>query len=497
MSRQRSKELNNDESIIAERLFEANLTDQGNAECLALLHGDKIRYCAEFGGWLLWDDVIWKPNSDHEARKLIVDTARQRRWAAALYDNRSKQDATLIHKQVNWALMSERRSIINNTLLAAADLPEFYTTISQYDANKYLLGLQNGVLNLKNGRFRQARQEDYLTMQAGVEYLEEATAVRWNRFLKEVFNDDKDLIRWIQKAVGYSLTGSTSEQILFMLLGKGANGKSVFLRVLKDLLGDYAATASFDTFDAKRRGDQTNDLARLRGKRLVTIIEAEEDRYLAEAKVKAVTGEDAITARFLHKEYFEFEPQFKIWLAMNHKPRIRGTDDGIWRRIRLIPFTRKFEGDSLDKDLHAKLRAEMPGILQWALEGLRMYNEEGLRDDVPAAIQKSTDEYRRESDVIGQWIDETISETPGAEITAKTLYDNYRDWMSERGLIPKSQPELGKELANRGFNAKRKNTGMVYTDIRLTEGARKGWSENVESLEEHRKKPRALRAVSR
>ncbi len=274
------------------------------------------------------------------------------------------------------------------------------------------------------------------------------------------------MIAFVQRAVGYSLTGDTREQALFLGYGHGANGKSVFLEVLTALLGEYAANASFDTFDAGRRNESTNDLAALKGKRFVTVIESDEDRRLAEARVKAVTGQDLITCRFLYCEPFSYRPQFKLWMAMNHKPVISGTDNGIWRRIKLIPFTQTFEGRA-DKTLATKLRAELPGILNWALEGLRAWQRDGL--GTAAAVDSATKEYRRESDLVTQWLDECTEQDPSATLTTGTAIDSYTAWCKRNGYRAPTARGLGRRLVELGYEAGRTNSRRFYVGLRLVE----------------------------
>jgi putative DNA primase/helicase len=343
-------------------------------------------------------------------------------------------------------------------------IEQFATTIDRYDANTLLATTTNGTLNLQDGTFRQSHPDDYLTMQFSTEFVPDAKASRWEQFLQEVFNKDEELIEYIQRAVGYSLTGETKEQCIFLCYGNGANGKSVFLEVVRSLLGDYAGTASFDTFDADSRDHAGYGLAALKGKRYVTIIETNDDKFFDEAKVKAVTGQDPITCRHPFGRYFTYVPQYKIWLAMNHKPIIRGTDNGIWRRIQLIPFTQSFK-DREDKNLILKLRAELPGILNWALEGLRKWQEKGL--GLPQAVKNATEEYRCESDSLGQWIDERTKQNPLGQLRAGEAYKDYYAWTLERGEKPYGLKNWSRSLVERGYKSSRNSKGNHYFGLEL------------------------------
>ena len=301
-------------------------------------------------------------------------------------------------------------------------------------------------------------------MQLGAAYNPDATCERWLQFLDEVFNSDAELIGYIQRAVGYSLTGDTREQKLFLLHGGGNNGKSVFLDVLSALLGDYAGNASFETFDANKRSEATNDLAALRGKRFVTVIETEDGKRLAEARVKSVTGQDPITCRFLHHEFFTYRPTYKIWLAMNHLPAIRGTDKGIWRRIQLIPFNQDFSG-SEDKTLATTLHSELDGILQWALEGLRQWWQRGL--DTPSIVTQATAKYRTESDQVGRWISDAMVQVSNVSATVAQAYQNYKAWCETNGETQMSQSKLSRVLIEKGVNQSIIRNQRTWNDLAI------------------------------
>lgn len=440
-------------------LQRAALSDAGNAECMVALYGDVIRYDHTREKWLVWDGVRWSVDDEGIAQRAAVAMTRLRqRLATELEDLETRRRLTL------WGLNSESLQRVNAALKMAQFYEPFSTTINRYDNDPLLATTTNGTLELRGGNFRQSNPYDCLTMQLGCEFASDAKAPRWEQFLDEVFGGDEELIEYIQRAVGYSLTGDTSEQVVFLCYGSGANGKSVFLEVVRQLLGDYAGAASFDTFDAGNRNSASNDLAALKGKRLVTVIETEEDRRLAEAKVKMVTGQDEITCRFLFKEFFTYRPQFKLWMAMNHRPVIRGTDRGIWRRIRLIPFTQSFEGRE-DRGLIGKLTNELPGILNWALEGLRKWQESGLA--VPKAVKEATEEYRRESDSIGQWIDERTMPAPVGKLRSSEAYRDYSEWALERGERPFNQKNWGQTLIEKGHSRDKDRYGMFYMGLAL------------------------------
>jgi putative DNA primase/helicase len=328
----------------------------------------------------------------------------------------------------------------------------------EFDANRSLLNVKNGVINLETGEFCPHRPEDLCSMQSPVTYNPGAVAERWERFLGEIFLGDQELIAFIKRAVGYSISGWTSEQVFLILHGDGSNGKSELLSVLALLLGSYLRNANVDTFmDDKPQGGHNEDIARLRGARLVTTSETEKTRRLAESLVKRLTGEDKITASYKHERTFEFTPRFKVWLAANHKPNVSGTDYGLWRRILLVPFHAKFLkpgvelGDKqfrIDPNLKADLAKELSGILNWAIAGYQEWRRDGLNP--PAVVRAASEEYREESDRIGAFLKEEMIEAYIPATLAAT-YEAYRKWCEDGGMKPMSKRGLSSDLRARGI----------------------------------------------
>jgi putative DNA primase/helicase len=437
-------------------------SDYGNAQGLRILYGDEIRYCPEEKDWRVFDGVIWRMNQGHLAWQKTVESIHERMRRLAARDHQDKELKRFLQK-------AENSGSVRATLTMAANTPSLVRSATDYDHDPEMLGVQNGIIDLRTGEFRSSRYDDWLTMRAGCDFVVEAECPKWDRFLQQIFADSEELIKHVQKAVGYCLTGLTNEQVFFLCRGNGANGKSTLLEIVKAMLGDYAATAPLDTFDARRKSEQTNDLARLMGRRFVTIVESEQDRYLAEAKIKSASGEEKITCRYLHKEFFEYLPQFKIWMAMNHLPGVRGTDNGIWRRMRIIPFNKSFNEKEQNKYLRKELLEEMPGILNWAVKGLKMWREEGL--GAPAVVAEATGEYRVESDLMGQWINECLDKTGDDDdsFRAGDGYKNYKKWMEEMGQKAKGVKEWGIEMRERGFERKEDNRGRKYIGISLRE----------------------------
>ena len=338
-------------------------TDMANAERFARLYVDTVFHTPECG-WLIYDGKRWCIDEQHQVMRLAKRTARK--IFTELEHAQNAQEKVLF----NWARQSQSKHRLNAMLVLAQSEPGIPARLTEFDSEPLLLNCKNGVLNLATGKLLphdQACKHSKISM---INYDPAAQCPQWLVFLCRVMGNDDEMINFLQRAVGYTLTGDTGEQCLFFTYGTGANGKSVFLEILLQLLAEYGTNARADTFMLKTNGGGIpNDIARLVGMRFVGISETESGQRMAESLVKDMTGGDTVTARFLHKEFFSFRPEFKLWIRGNHKPNIRGTDDGIWRRIHLVPFEVQIPVGELDPRLPEKLRAELPGILRWAVDG--------------------------------------------------------------------------------------------------------------------------------
>jgi putative DNA primase/helicase len=336
-----------------------------------------------------------------------------------------------------------------------------------WDPDPWLLACENGVVDLTTGALRDGRPEDRLTLTTQLAFNPDAPAERWQTFLQEVF-PSADVIDFVWRAVGYCLTGETSAQVVFICHGSGANGKSVFLATLRRILGEYAYNTPFATFEHLERGGIPNDVAALAGKRLVTAGETRESARLNEERIKALTGGDPITARFLHAEFFTFLPRLKLWLAVNHRPRVGDDSYGFWRRIRLIPFSRTFDRERQDPRLGEVLQGEAEGILAWAVRGCREWQRRGL--EPPDAIKTATEEYQSENDPLVNFMAECCIVEADARCAAGDLYKAYVAHCDEYGeKRPLSAQGFGRRLSERGFTRKRSEEGgkVAYAGIRL------------------------------
>ena len=422
-----------------------SLTDAGNAIRFVRQHGQNIRYVSEYGVWIIWTGKRWELDKDGAIMRLAKQTAREI-YAEAI-DAESAQAAAAIAKH---ARQSESRRSLEALISLARS--ETGITISQdrLDADPMLLGVENGCVDLSSGELLKSTKNKYITKQAATRADSAELCPTWDKFMAEITAGDDDLVAYIQRLVGYCLSGRTGEQILAFLYGTGANGKSTFLVTLRGLLGAYARQSPAETLLARREGGINNDIARLRGARLVTCVETEDGKRLAEAMVKQLTGGDPVTARFLHQEFFEFVPEFKIFLAANHRPIIRGDDIGMWRRIHLIPFTVTIPAEKRDKALPDKLRAEWPGILAWAIRGCLAWQRDGLQP--PRAVVEATQHYREEMDLIGAWISERCMLAEAAKVQASVAHRDYSKWIEDRGARAMSQMSFSRKLEERGYS---------------------------------------------
>jgi P4 family phage/plasmid primase-like protien len=399
------------------------LTETGDAEHFAYLNRDRVRYDHLRGRWLLFDGVRWAPQSSGEVDRLARDSVRARQMAAMKVRDDEPRKAML-----NWAVKGEDRKRRTN-LLALAQTEEMVTDPGDaWDLDPWLLGVPNGVVDLRTGELRPGRPEDRITMQAGAPFDPDARCPLWDRTLRDVFDGDEEMVAYVDRFLGYSLTGDCREEVLALCWGDGANGKGTLMNTVGRLLGDYADDLPFSALELSNRNSIPNDIAKLVGKRFVTSSETSESRRLNAARVKALTGRDPMTARFLHREFFTFEPVAKFWLATNEKPVVRDTSTGFWRRINLIPFLRSF-ADAPDLRLKDKLREEGPGILARLVRGCLAWQKEGLRP--PAAVVAATTEYRGESHPLARFLDECCVLAPEVRAGSGELFAAYRRWCGD------------------------------------------------------------------
>lgn len=433
-------------ATVAELLERPDLTfarsDTGNGARFAQRMREMVRFCTGEARWYLWDGSRWAQDELNRALHLTEEVVKDIHVDAA---RATGPDRDRIE---NWAHQSQSLARRRAMLEMAGAQPGIAITPDFLDSDPWLLVVRNGTLDLRTGTLRQSDPADLCTRRANVEYDADATCPTWLRHIEFVTGGDQSLAAWLRRAVGYTLTGLTDEQKLFFLWGNGANGKSTFVDVVAHVLGSYATQADGGLLAG--RGDHPTQLAGLRGARLVVADETEQGK-LAERRVKAVTGGKKIKARFMRQDYFEFTPRFKLWITGNHKPEIAGTDQGIWRRLKLVPFTNTLTDDTRIMGFDELLLAEAPGILNWALAGLADWRGIGGLGE-PDAVSTATREYRNEEDLIGRWLADCVEVgVPGAETPSIDLYNSYKGWCYLNGLEPRSNIMLGRDLGQRGF----------------------------------------------
>ena len=443
------------------------LTDTGNALRFRDRYGAMIKYSYYRKKWFYWTGKEWRVDDTGQVKKLadtIVDSIEREGTIASDED---AQKAIL-----KWAQKTASSRGKEAMIKECQHLDGIPVTPDEFDACPDYLNCQNGIVNLRNGEFLKHDPELMITKTCLAEYVEEGEPTMWLQFIDDVTGGDKDLQAYIQKCVGYSLTGSNREQCAYFLYGIGNNGKSTFLDTLADLFGGYAMNAQPDTIMIKKRDNGANtDIARLKSARFVTVEEPTEGVRLNEGLLKQLTGGSKVTARHLYGEEFEYYPEFKIWCATNHKPIIRGTDVGIWRRIKLIPFEVNIPKEKVDKNLRYNLRKEFPQILHWAVEGAIKWYAEGMTE--PQCVLNAVKEYKVEMDLLASFIEECviIDYESDDKIMAQDLFQLYSKWAKINNEYEMSSKkffrEIGKKLPDKG----RCGSGVFYKNIKLSTAA--------------------------
>ncbi|MBW8271105.1 phage/plasmid primase, P4 family [Caldovatus aquaticus] len=433
-------------------LLPIGFTEDALAAEFSALHGEDWRHVAVWGAWLTWTGTRW----EREGTLRAFDLARRVCRAAANRANNAKVRTKL--SQASTVSAVER--------LARADR-RHATTAEVWDRDPWLLNTPSGVVDLRSGAL--APHDRTLSMTKITAAASGGDCPAWLAFLAQVTGSDAELQAYLRRVVGYALTGVTTEHALFFLYGTGANGKSVFANTLTALLGDYAAVAPMDMFMATTGDRHPTDMAGLRGARIVTSIETEQGSRWAESKLKALTGGDRITARFMRQDFFEFTPQFKLLVAGNHKPSIRNVDEAMRRRLHMVPFTVTIPPAQRDKRLPERLLAERDGILAWALQGCLEWQRIGLRP--PATVLAATDEYFEAEDALGRWISDCCErDAQGVESTA-ALYASWRIWAEANGEFVGSIKRFSQTLSARGFAPHRTSATRSFLGLRLRDPA--------------------------
>lgn len=447
-----------------------HLTDAGNAERFAMEHSHCLRYVPDWDKWINYDGTRWNPETGEAcAVQLGIATARSMLAQAA-----RTADPEAREKLAKWALRSEAAARVQAMLSLARNLPALIVPARDLDRDVHLLNAANGTIDLRTGLLRPHDAANMLTKITPVEYDPQAGSDLWESHLRRVTGGDESLIDFIQTAAGYSATGDTSEEVLFLIHGPTAGGKTTTLEACKAALGDYAQTADFESFLTRNHvGGIRNDIARLAGARLVASVEVDEGKKLAEGLVKMLTGGDTVTARFLHHEFFEFRPQCKLWLVCNDAPRASDTDDALWRRIIRIPFAQTIPKNERDPKVKAALKDPAdggPAVLAWIVRGCAKWKSSVLI--VPYAVERATQEYRASQDPLREFFDDRCVFEAGAFIPVRQLRAAYEEYAEESGIrFPLGPREFNKRLEARGVV----RTNRRYTNEVGTEKVGKCW----------------------
>nr|MDP9488400.1 phage/plasmid primase, P4 family [Actinomycetota bacterium] len=435
-------------------------TDTGNAERLVGRHGHDLKFVYGLG-WFVWNGTHWRRDKTGEVERRAKETVRSIHEEAARVTNDEER-----RQLAKWAIASESVSRIRSMVSLAMSEPGIPVgEVEELDRDAWLLNVKNGTLDLRTGGLREHRREDLITKLAPVEYDPGAEAPTWEAFLERALPSES-VRAFIQRAVGYSLTGVVGEKVLPFLYGPGDTGKTTFVETVMNLMGDdYAQPAAPDLLLAKRGGNYPTELADLLGKRFVAAVEVEQGRRLAESLVKQLTGGDRIKARFMREDFFDFKPTHKVWFAANHRPDVRETGNAIWNRIKLVPFDVVIPKARQDRRLTEKLRAESAGILAWAVRGCLEWQREGLGE--PEEVAAATAEYREDMDPLADFFSEWCVVGPEEWTSKKDLQSAYKSWADWAGRKPLDWNFVADRLKELGCTKKRRHAGHGWAGIGL------------------------------
>jgi len=442
-------------------------TDTGNAVRLVRLYGDRLRYCYEQKCWYVWTGKVWQKDLGAKINHYATKTVK------SIYIEASKEANEALSKELaKHAIQSESNHRIVAMIARAESQPGIPIAVQEIDQDNWLLNCANGTIDLRTGELRPFNKSDYITHIIATPYEPSATCPIFDKFLDRVTRSDAELMAYIQKCVGYSLTGDTRTELVFFVYGEGQNGKSTFINTIRVLLGAYAHRVSPDLFmqlRGKAGGGPKESLANLRGKRFVAASEIEEGRRLHMALVKSLTGAETITADRKYEHEIEWQPTHHLWLSGNYRPEIRDDSIAAWRRLKIVPFTVYIPDEEKDEALKFKLLDELPGILAWAVRGCIAYQKDGLPD--PQAVMLATNDYRKENDILGMFIDEACVVEDSATIINKQLRTEIKAWCIGSNLETLNTHQIKRLMLARGFEQGTSSDGKnrIWKGLRLRE----------------------------
>lgn len=444
-------------------------TNLGNVMRLVRNHGSDLKYVPQWGEWLAWDGTRWHPSPGHAERIAMGLSAIIFAEAAGATD---ADEAKALRQ---WAIRSESTQGILGTIRLAQSSSTFMVPAESMDADNWSLNCANGILDLRTGKMSAHRKDALMTQVSQIAHREESECPRWLEFLDTIFNGNRALIDFIQRSLGYCLTGSVQEQVMFLCHGGGSNGKTTFVRVVQHILADYATQIDSNILMTSKGEQHPTGLTDLKGKRFAGAAESDRGRQLAEAMIKQLTGDDIITARRMRKDYIRFMPTHKLWLLVNHKPIIKGNDEGIWRRLMYVPFTVTIQEEQKDRDLLQKLQGEAEGIFRWMVEGCLQWQQQGLNP--PRIVRDEVESYRDDMDLLKDFFEEVCTIAPGLRVTKRELFESYKEWCEPLNNKAGNIKYFGRLMMERGFKgevAKVKDAAGLRRSVHIWKGIKVG-----------------------
>jgi len=440
-------------------LFPEILTERTTAELFAFYFGMNIRYDHKRSIWLIWEKHYWKPDKKEQVIQFI----------GTLSDLLIEQGKTEKSKYIEqWGIKLQANAKIHNILTLARSTKPIALTGDEFDTKPFLFGCANGIIDLTTGKLRDGKIGDYISMTNEYSFIPDAECPKWEAFIDLICERDTELIDYLRRALGYTMTASMREQVIFLCYGQGGNGKTILFNVVSKILGEYAQTCSASMFKKNTYGiSSTNDIADIDRKRLVLNAEGIKDMLLDEERLKSLSGGDRITARRLYSNNFSFSPVCKIWLYTNNYPKFDDDSYGLWRRLRVIPFLHTFTGRDriLDYD-RILLAEEANGIFKWFVDSCLMWQERGLQD-IPEKINQATQEYKEENNPLTEYLEERTIREAGEKTAASLLYADYNMWIASRRKTPLTQTAFGRKMLDLSYKKVREEAGYFYQGLRM------------------------------
>ena len=444
-------------------------TDVGNMERFVAQHGSYLRSGGTATTWHKWDGKRWKPSSTADIFNLALATVSSIK--DEVHTAKASAEAAELHR---WATISQGEARIKSMVNMASKHESLLVSPEAFDTDRMKINCNNGIINLKTGELLTRDTSDLVSKIIDIDYIPGTPAPRFNAFIADIFDDDKGLMGWVKRALGYTLTGSVEEQCLMFGLGSGANGKSTLLELIYYIMGDYSTLMDLDTLLAEKKSDirSKESVGLLKGSRLAVASEVSSTSKLNTAQVKRLSGDENLIGAKLHGASFTFAPQFKLWLLLNHLPFVREGSNAFWRRAKVVPFAKQFSGDKLDTRLPQKLRAEKEGVLAWLVEGAVEWHQQlnlskgasGLGEC--KAVEEQIAIYKYDNDLTSRFLEDCTQQSKGTWIAARELYDSYGNWCRHNDIDNiVTENIFSSRMQERGLKKKRTRAGYIYEDL--------------------------------